>query len=65
MAALLAVWDWVMVGLFVLVLVTVTLVVGDPMSEMLNVMGTLWDATQANPAPSPATKNVQFLFKIS
>ena len=62
-AALLAVWLCEMVGLLVFVLVTVTFVVGDPMSEMLKVMGTLWEATHANPAPSPVQKHFTFLTK--
>ena len=36
-----------------LVVVTVTLVDGDPMPEMFVVMGTLSEAIQASPAPSP------------
>ena len=45
----------VMVGVFVFVCVMVTFVLGDPMSEIVVVMGTCWEATQASPAPSPGT----------
>ena len=43
----------VMVGVFVFVCVMVTFVLGDPISEMVVVMGTCWEATQARPAPRP------------
>ena len=43
----------VMVGLFVFVCVTVTLVFGDPISDIAVDIGTFCEATQASPAPSP------------
>ena len=43
----------VMVGVFVFVCVMVTFVLGDPRSEIVVVMGTCWEATQARPAPRP------------
>ena len=48
---------WVVVPLLVLVLDTVTLVVGEPMSEISTSMGTRTEASQAKAAPIPFTNN--------
>ena len=52
-----AVMVWVMVGLFSLVMDTVTLVFGEPMEEIFVVIGFCWEATQARPAPRPEKAN--------
>ena len=52
-AVFVAVWVWAILGLFVLVMVVVTLVVGDPISDMLNVIGVLTAANHARLAPRP------------
>ena len=59
-----AVMDWVMTGLFSLVMVTVTLVFGEPMEEIFVVIGFCWEATQARPAPRPGGKNYYYFVKF-
>ena len=55
---------WVVVPLLVLVLDTVTLVVGEPMSEISTSMGTRNEASQAKAAPIPFTNNNSELYNI-
>ena len=54
-----------MTGLFSLVWVTVTFVLGEPIEEISVVIGFCWEATQARPAPRPARENsLSFLNQI-
>ena len=46
--------DWVMVGLLMFSSDTVTLVLGDPMVEILVLHQVCWEDTQTNPTPNPA-----------
>ena len=54
---IMAVMVWVMVGLFSLVMDTVTLVFGEPIEEIFVVIGFCCEATQARPAPRPEEIN--------
>ena len=58
-----AVMVWVMVGLFSLVMDTVTLVFGEPMEEIFVVIGFCWEAIQARPAPRPEA-GLTYLFPL-
>ena len=44
---------WLMVGLLVFVMDTVTLVFGEPILEILVLKVVCWEAIQARPAPRP------------
>jgi uncharacterized membrane protein YuzA (DUF378 family) len=59
-----AVLDWVMVGLFSLVMDTVKLVFGEPMDVTFIVIGFCWEATQARSAPRPWKNTLFFFLKI-
>ena len=52
-AVAVTVWDWTIVGLLLLVKATVTLVLGDPMLEMLVLIPFCWEIRNASPIPKP------------
>ena len=57
-AVLVTVMVCVMVGSLVLVIDTVTLVFGEPIPEMVVLIGFCCEATQANPAPRPGNNKI-------
>ena len=47
-----------------LVISTVTLVLGDPMLDILAVSPFVWDAMKASPAPRPETLNSKYFREL-